>query len=69
MKGPKIFCRNCGHPTTFGDNASLERVKRGWCNPCYAQSTRTFEDPVTGKKRYIDELRTIDGIKTRWSPK
>jgi hypothetical protein len=29
---------------------------------------RTFEDMSTVEKRYYDELRTIDRIKSRYSP-
>jgi hypothetical protein len=65
----KPLCNNCGHPTQFGDQADRKRVDLGWCNPCFKQSQRTFEDKETGKVRYYDELRTVDGIKTRYSPK
>jgi len=62
-------CSNCGAPTHFGQTATLDRLKLRWCEPCYRHSQRTFEDRDTGEKRFIDELRTIDGIKTRYSPK
>jgi hypothetical protein len=69
MPKPRALCKNCGQPTTFGARAQLERVKRGWCGECFVQSQRTFDDPETGEKRYYDDLRTIDGIKSRFSPK
>ena len=31
-------------------------------------SQRTFKDETTGETRYIDEFRTIDGIKSRYGP-
>lgn len=69
MTKPKILCKNCGQSTSFGETAGLERVKLGWCNPCYKHSQRTFKDKHTGEKHFYDELRTIDGIKSRYSPK
>ena len=62
-------CKNCGALTRFTEAASHQRQELGWCDPCFKQSRRTFEDKDTGKKRYLDELRTIDGIKTRFSRK
>jgi len=68
VKG-KVFCKNCGQPTQFGERANYKRVDLGWCDPCFKHSQRTFEDFGTSETRYYDELRTIDGIKSRWSPK
>ena len=65
----KVACKNCGAPTQFGDTANPTRFRLGWCEPCFKHSLRTFEDKQTGEKRYFDELRTIDGIKNRYSPK
>ena len=64
----KVLCANCGAPTQFGDTANPKRYRLGWCEPCFKHSQRTFEDKSTGEKRYYDELRTIDGIKSRYSP-
>ena len=69
MGKPKTLCKNCGQSTTFGETADVQRVKLGWCNPCFKQSQRTFEDKDSGERRYYDDLRTIDGIKSRYSPK
>ena len=69
MPKAKTLCKNCGQPTTFGDIADYERVKLGWCNPCFKHSQRTFVDKDTGTTKYYDELRTVDGIKSRYSPK
>ena len=66
---PKTLCKNCGQPTTFGETADQKRVEMGWCNPCFTHSQRTFMDKESGAKRYYDDLRTIDGIKSRFSPK
>jgi hypothetical protein len=65
----KVACKNCGAPTQFGETANPTRFRLGWCEPCFKHSLRTFEDKQTGEKRYFDELRTIDGIKNRYSPK
>ena len=65
----KVVCKNCGAPTQFGESANPKRFRLGWCDPCFKHSMRTFEDKQTGEKRYFDELRTIDGIKSRYSPK
>jgi len=65
----KPACANCGDPTTFAENADRERVRLGWCEPCFKHSQRTFVDFYTRETRYLDELRTIDGIRSRWSPK
>lgn len=65
----KVACMNCGAPTQFGDRANPARFSLGWCEPCFRHSLRTFDDKQTGEKRYFDELRTIDGIKNRYSPK
>ena len=65
----KVACKNCGAPTQFGDTANPTRFKLGWCEPCFRHSQRTFQDKHTGETRYIDELRTVDGIKSRYSPK
>lgn len=65
----KILCTNCGSPTQFGETANPKRYALGWCEPCFRHSKRTLKDEVTGEKRYLDEFRTIDGIKTHWSPK
>lgn len=65
----KPTCGNCGDPTTFAENADRERVRLGWCEPCFRHSQRTFVDFYTRETRYLDELRTIDGIRSRWSPK
>jgi hypothetical protein len=64
----KVLCTNCGAPTQFGETANPTRYRLGWCEPCFKHSQRTFEDKHTGEKRYFDELRTIDGIKSRYSP-
>ena len=64
----KVLCKNCGAPTQFGDTANPTRYRLGGCDPCFKHSQRTFEDKDTGEKRYYDELRTIDGIKSRYSP-
>lgn len=64
----KVLCKNCGAPTKFGETANPTRDRLGWCEPCFKHSERTFEDKHTGEKRYYDELRTIDGIKSRYSP-
>jgi len=64
----KVLCANCGAPTQFGETANPTRYRLGWCDPCFKHSQRTFEDKSTGEKRYYDELRTIDGIKSRYSP-
>ncbi len=69
QESKKIVCKNCGNPTQFGETANPTRVNLGWCEPCFRHSQRTFEDKSTGETRYIDELRTIDGIKTRYTPK
>ena len=68
LKG-KVACANCGAPTQFGETANPTRYRLGWCDPCFKHSQRTFEDKQTGEKRFYDELRTIDGIKSRYSPK
>ena len=65
----KIMCTNCGQPTLFTENAAPQRRSLGWCDACYKHSQRTFKDSVTGETRYFDELRTVDGIKNRYSPK
>lgn len=65
----KALCKNCGQPTLFTDNAAPQRHALGWCDACYKHSQRTFKDSVTGETRYFDELRTVDGIKNRYSPK
>jgi hypothetical protein len=65
----KVACKNCGAPTQFGETANPTRFRLGWCEPCFKHSLRMFEDKQTGEKRYFDELRTIDGIKNRYSPK
>ena len=65
----KVLCKNCGAPTQFGETANPTRHRLGWCEPCFKHSQRTFEDKHTGEKRYYDELRTVDGIKNRFSPK
>ena len=67
--GGNPLCKNCGQPTQFGERADQRRVELGWCDPCFKHSQRTFVEKETGKIRYYDELRTIDGIKSRWSPK
>ena len=64
----KVLCANCGAPTQFGETANPTRYRLGWCDPCFKHSQRTFEDKQTGEKRYYDELRTVDGIKSRYSP-
>lgn len=64
----KVLCTNCGAPTQFGENANPTRYRLGWCDPCFKHSQRTFGDKHTGDVRYYDELRTIDGIKSRYSP-
>jgi hypothetical protein len=69
MPKVKTVCKNCGQRTTFGDTADVERVKLGWCSPCFVHSRRTFVDKDTSTIRYYDELRTIDGIKSRYNPK
>lgn len=70
LSSGRIPCTNCGQPTQFGERAAPQRVALGWCDSCFKQSQRTFQDQVTGEKRYVDELRTIDGIKHRYySPK
>ena len=65
----KELCNNCGQPTVFTENAAPQRVALGWCDSCFKHSQRTFKDSVTGESRYFDELRTVDGIKSRYSPK
>lgn len=62
----KVLCTNCGQPTSFTDNASPRRHDLGWCDSCFKQGQRTFKDSVTGETRYLDELRTIDGLNHRW---
>ena len=64
----KVLCTNCAAPTQFGETANPTRYRLGWCEPCFKLSQRTFEDKHSGEKRYFDELRTIDGIKSRYSP-
>lgn len=66
---PKALCANCGQPTQFGEKTAHRRAELGWCDSCYKHSQRTFQDKVTGEKRYFDEFRTIDGIKSRFNPK
>ncbi len=65
----KVLCKNCGQPTLFTDNAAPHRHDLGWCDACFKHSQRTFVDSATGETRYFDELRTVDGIKNRYSPK
>ena len=65
----KPLCKNCGQPTQFGERTDPRRFDLGWCDPCFKHSQRTFVEKDTGKTRYYDELRTIDGIKSHWSPK
>ena len=64
----KVLCTNCGAPTQFGETANPKRYQLGWCEPCFKHSQRTFKDETTGETRYIDEFRTIDGIKSRYGP-
>lgn len=64
----KVLCTNCGAPTQFGETANPKRHQLGWCEPCFKHSQRTFKDETTGETRYIDEFRTIDGIKSRYGP-
>lgn len=64
----KVLCTNCGAPTQFGDTANPKRYQLGWCEPCFRHSQRTFIDKTSGETRYIDEFRTIDGIKSRYGP-
>ena len=59
----KTLCKNCGQPTYFTERTDPKREDLGWCGPCYSHSQRTFEDKETGKKRYFDEFRTVDGIR------
>ena len=68
-KDGKPLCKNCGSPTNFTDRTTQDRVLKGWCEPCYKQSHRTFEDKDTGEIRYLDETRTIDGVKSRYNRK
>ena len=68
-KQGKQLCNNCGDPTLFGRRTNFKRAELGWCDSCFKQSQRTFKDKATGKERYLDELRTIDGIKNRYGPK
>lgn len=63
------LCRNCGQRTQFTGDSLSERVKLGFCNKCFTETKRTFVDKDTGEKRSFDELRTIDGIKSWYSPK
>lgn len=65
----KVLCSNCGQPTQFTEQASPQRYALGWCDACFKHSQRTFKDSVTGEIRYFDDLRTVDGIKNRYSPK
>lgn len=64
----KVLCTNCRAPTQFGVTANQKRLQLGWCEPCFKHSQRTFSDKFTGETRYIDEFRTIDGIKSRYDP-
>jgi hypothetical protein len=63
------LCKNCRQPTQFTENSDYQRSKLGWCDPCFKQSYRKFEDAKTSEVHYDDEFRTIDGIKTRFTPK
>ena len=65
----KSVCANCGAPTRFTETANPVRSSLSWCDPCFKHSQRTFKDKETGDKRYYDELRTVDGIKGRYSPR
>ncbi len=65
----KVACKNCGGPTQFGATSNPKRFSLGWCEPCFRHSQRTFQDNTTGDTHYYDEFRTIDGIKSRYSPK
>jgi hypothetical protein len=67
--GRHKHCTNCGGVTQFGENAEARRVALAWCDSCFKHSQRTFKDSDTGESRYFDGLRTVDGIKSRYSPK
>jgi protein-arginine kinase activator protein McsA len=68
MAKPKVVCKNCGQPTSFGEMAEIRRVDLGWCPACYKQSQRSFTSAATGDKRWHDELMTVDGLKGPFSP-
>ena len=57
-----VVCKNCGSPTHFASNAITERKDLGWCRACFEQFKRTFVDRATNERRWIDELRTVDGL-------
>lgn len=64
----KKVCKNCGLPTQFDAMADSRRRSLEWCEPCFKQSKRVFNEKETGQKRYSDEFRTIDGIKNNFGP-
>jgi len=68
MSNGKSPCKNCGQPTTFPENANLERVNLGWCNPCFVQGRRNYTTS-SGNTRWFDEDRTVDGTWTRFRKK
>ncbi len=63
------LCKNCGQKTQFGERSTSGRVNRGWCNSCYKYSQQTSEIKTTGEVLYPDDYRTIDGVRTWYSPK
>jgi len=62
-KKEKTACKNCGELTTFTVSARNERVKLGWCGPCFKQSLRVTLDPETGIKRWWDDEK----VSTDWT--
>lgn len=63
------ICKNCGQPTRFSARSSAARVDRGWCEPCMRQSERKHTLKENGETVYYDEYRTIDGVRTPFSPR
>jgi hypothetical protein len=59
----KVACKNCGEPTTFDSNAHYQRVKLGWCGPCFQQSSRATVDEETAMKRWWDDEK----VSTDWT--
>ncbi len=67
--GAKVQCKNCGQLTSFGERADYKRVDLGWCIDCFKASELKFTHRETGEQRWIDQPLTIDGVKSRWTPK
>jgi len=62
-RNERIACKNCSELTTFNSSAHYERVKLGWCGPCYQQSLRASVHKETGKKRWWDDEK----VSTDWT--